>query len=51
MIARGTLALQAGILLVTVLLALPTGPRRRVVSPAALPGEDPADTFAEDDNA
>lgn len=50
-IARGTLALQAGILLVTVLLALPTGPRRRVVSPAALPGEDPADTFAEDDNA
>ncbi|WP_294177950.1 glycosyltransferase [uncultured Schumannella sp.] len=50
-LARGVLAGQAGILLIAVLLALPTGPRRRVVSPAVLPGEDPADTFAEDDHA
>ncbi|MBN9606128.1 MAG: glycosyltransferase family 2 protein [Actinomycetales bacterium] len=32
------------------LLAIPTGPRRRVVrEQAALPGEDPADTFEEDE--
>lgn len=50
-LATGILLLQGGLLLVALLLALPTGPRRRVVDPAPLPGEDPADTFDEDDNA
>ncbi|GAB3397153.1 hypothetical protein GCM10027515_01090 [Schumannella luteola] len=35
----------------TVLLAVPTRRRRRVVSETGLPGEDPADTFAEDEDA
>jgi hypothetical protein len=41
---------QGIIILLTVLLAIPTGRRRRVVTESALPGEDPADTFDEDDN-
>ncbi|TPW73573.1 glycosyltransferase family 2 protein [Schumannella sp. 10F1B-5-1] len=35
----------------TMLLAIPTRRRRRVVSETGLPGEDPADTFAEDEDA
>ena len=37
-------------LIVYLLLAIPTGRRRRVVEEATLPGDDPADTFDEDDN-
>jgi len=38
------------IVLLTLLLAIPTSRRRRVVTDSALPGEDPADTFDEDEN-
>jgi GT2 family glycosyltransferase len=41
---------QGIIILLTVLLAIPTGRRRRVVTDSAFPGEDPADTFDEDEN-
>ncbi len=41
---------QGIVILLTVLLAIPTGRRRRVVTETALRGEDPADTFAEDEN-
>lgn len=43
----------AALLLVTLLLAIPTGPRRHVLTPeraAARRREDPADTFDEDDH-
>jgi len=50
-LARTVLGVQAGLLAITLLLAIPTGPRRRVAETSALPGEDPADTFAEDDDA
>ncbi len=43
--------LQAVVLGAAVLLALPTRRRRRVVRAETLPGEDPAETFAEDDDA
>ncbi|MEO6114996.1 MAG: glycosyltransferase family 2 protein [Pseudolysinimonas sp.] len=42
---------QALVILLALLLAIPTARRRRVVTEVAQPGEDPADTFAEDDNA
>jgi GT2 family glycosyltransferase len=42
---------QGVIVFLTLLLAIPTGRRRRVVTDSALPGEDPADTFDEDDHA
>jgi GT2 family glycosyltransferase len=41
---------QALVILLTLLLAIPTGRRRRVVTDSVLPGEDPADTFTEDEN-
>jgi len=41
---------QALVVASALLLALPTARRRRVVTEAAQPGEDPADTFTEDDN-
>ncbi|MBW4033088.1 MAG: glycosyltransferase family 2 protein [Acidobacteria bacterium] len=42
---------QGLVILLTLLLAIPTGRRRRVVTESALPGEDPANTFEEDENA
>jgi len=50
-IALSILSVLCALLAATVLLALPTGPRRRVVDAASRPGDDPADTFDEDDNA
>jgi GT2 family glycosyltransferase len=50
---RSSVAILTGqgiIVLLTVLLAIPTGRRRRVVTDSAFPGDDPADTFDEDDN-
>jgi GT2 family glycosyltransferase len=41
---------QGVVVLFALLLAIPTGRRRRVVTDSAFPGEDPADTFDEDDN-
>lgn len=41
---------QGIVFLAVVLLAIPTGRRRRVVTESGLPGEDPADTFDEDEN-
>ena len=41
---------QGVIVLLTLLLAIPTGRRRRVVTDSALPGDDPANTFDEDEN-
>ena len=52
--ARTSIAILAGqglVILLTLLLAIPTGRRRRVVTESALPGEDPANTFEEDENA
>ena len=49
--AVGILILQALVIALAVLLAIPTTRRRRVVTETAQPGEDPADTFTEDDNA
>jgi GT2 family glycosyltransferase len=49
--ALGILIGQAAVFGFVLLLAIPTTRRRRVVTESALPGEDPADTFAEDDNA
>lgn len=43
--------LQAIVFGAAVLLAVPTRRRRRVIRAETLPGEDPADTFAEDDDA
>lgn len=50
-IAVLTLLAQGLVLLVTVLLALPTGPGRRVIAPVRVAREVPADTFDEDDDA
>ncbi|GAA2080293.1 hypothetical protein GCM10009840_14590 [Pseudolysinimonas kribbensis] len=44
------LVAQGVIVALALLLAIPTGRRRRVVNEASLPGEDPADTFDEDDH-
>ncbi len=41
---------QGVLVLLTLLLAIPTGRRRRVVTDSALPGDDPANTFDEDEN-
>lgn len=41
---------QGIVIALALLLAIPTGRRRRVVTETARPGEDPADTFDEDDN-
>jgi hypothetical protein len=41
---------QAIVILLALLLAIPTRRRRRVVTEIALLGEDPADTFEEDEN-
>jgi GT2 family glycosyltransferase len=49
--AVGILIGQGLVIALAVLLAIPTGRRRRVVTETAPIGEDPADTFAEDDNA
>ncbi|HEY4226668.1 MAG TPA: glycosyltransferase family 2 protein [Pseudolysinimonas sp.] len=49
--ALGILIAQAVVFGFVLLLAIPTARRRRVVTESALPGEDPADTFSEDDNA
>jgi GT2 family glycosyltransferase len=51
--SRLAVAIVAGqglVVALALLLAIPTGRRRRVVTETARPGEDPADTFAEDDN-
>ena len=48
--ALGILIAQALVILFALLLAIPTARRRRVVTEAAQPGEDPADTFTEDDH-
>ncbi|MFC5503374.1 glycosyltransferase family 2 protein [Lysinimonas soli] len=45
------LVAQGVVIGLALLLAIPTGRRRRVVTEVALPGEDPADTFDEDENA
>ncbi|HEY4151799.1 MAG TPA: glycosyltransferase family 2 protein [Pseudolysinimonas sp.] len=50
-VATGILILQALVVALALLLAIPTGRRRRVVTETAALGEDPADTFTEDDNA
>jgi hypothetical protein len=53
-LTRGALAILLGqglVIALAILLALPTARRRRVVTEAAQPGEDPADTFSEDDHA
>ena len=42
---------QLILLAIALLLAIPTGRRRRVVTESSLPFENPADTFDEDDNA
>ena len=49
--ALGILIGQALVIALALLLAIPTARRRRVVTEAAQPGEDQADTFTEDDNA
>ena len=49
--AAGILILQALVIALALLLAIPTTRRRRVVTETAQLGEDPADTFTEDDNA
>ncbi len=49
--AVAILIAQGLVIALALLLALPTARRRRVVTEATLPGEDPADTFSEDDNA
>ena len=49
--AAGILILQALVIALALLLAIPTARRRRVVTETARPGEDPADTFTEDENA
>jgi hypothetical protein len=49
--ALGILILQAVVIALALLLAIPTGRRRRVVTESAAIGEDPADTFTEDDDA
>lgn len=48
--AAGILILQALVVALALVLAIPTGRRRRVVTETSLLGEDPADTFTEDDN-
>jgi len=48
--AIGILIGQALVIALALLLAIPTARRRRVVTEAAQPGEDSADTFTEDDN-
>jgi hypothetical protein len=48
--ATGILIVQALVIALALLLAIPTGRRRRVVTETAALGEDPADTFTEDDN-
>ena len=53
-LSKPSVAILAGqgiVFALAVLLAIPTGRRRRVVTETARPGEDPADTFDEDDNA
>ncbi len=49
--AVGILIVQGLVIALALLLAIPTVRRRRVVTETAHPGEDPADTFTEDDNA
>jgi hypothetical protein len=49
--AVGILVVQGLVFALALLLAIPTTRRRRVVTETAQPGEDPADTFTEDDNA
>jgi len=48
--AVGILIAQGLVVALAMLLAIPTARRRRVVTEAPQPGEDAADTFAEDDN-
>jgi len=49
--ALAILLVQALVVALALLLAIPTARRRRVVTETVQPGEDPADTFSEDDNA
>jgi GT2 family glycosyltransferase len=49
-LALGILLAQALVIALALLLAIPTTRRRRVVTESAQLGEDPADTFTEDDN-
>jgi GT2 family glycosyltransferase len=51
MLGTGILIGQAVVIGLALLLAIPTGRRRRVVNESSLPGDDPADTFDEDDHA
>ncbi len=44
------LIVQGLVIALALLLAIPTARRRRVVTESAQPGEDPADTFSEDDD-
>ena len=48
--AFGILLVQALVIALALLLAIPTARRRRVVTESPQLGEDPADTFSEDDN-
>jgi len=49
-LGAGVLVAQGVIVLLALLLAIPTGRRRRVVQEATSPGDDPADTFDEDEH-
>lgn len=49
--AVGILIAQGLVIALALLLAIPTARRRRVVTETARLGDDPADTFTEDDNA
>jgi GT2 family glycosyltransferase len=50
-LGTGVLVAQGVVIALALLLAIPTGRRRRVVQESSLPGEDPADTFDEDEHA
>jgi GT2 family glycosyltransferase len=49
-LGTGILIGQGVVIALALLLAIPTGRRRRAVQESSLPGEDPADTFDEDDH-
>jgi hypothetical protein len=49
-LSTAVLAAQGVVVVLALLLAIPTGRRRRVVQEATGQGDDPADTFDEDEN-
>ena len=49
-LGTGMLVAQGVIIALALLLGIPTGRRRRVVQEATLPGDDPAETFDEDEH-